>query len=208
MSPNATLLAYSGRPDIQQLRDQAALLSQIWKEQKDKLKERDRTAISSDPYSSSASTTVSTISEGALETLTIENANSNIIIRAVQPRLLLVLVGGSPPRRTTDYFKITAEARGDPRYPEDSATPGSGSSESSAGEATQGDGPSEELADGTHDEAVVDEPTIPAEFHDLSEKEKTQMLNIQRKKMDAATDFMRGDFSSRNFIMPDEGAIP
>ena len=121
MSPNATLLAYSGRPDIQLLRDQAALLSQIWKEHKDKLKERDRNTTS-EAYSSSASTTVSTIVEGALETLTIENANSNIIIRAVQPRLLLVLIGGPPPHRPSDFFKVTAEVKGDARYPTESAS--------------------------------------------------------------------------------------
>jgi hypothetical protein len=193
MSPNATLLAYSGKPNIQQLRDQAALLSQVWKEHKDKLKEQDRATTPADAYSSSASTTVSTIVEGALETLTIENPTSNIIIRAVQPRLLLVLVGGSPPRRATDFFRITPEARGDPRYPEDVPTPESEAS-------------SDESAERQTEEAITDEP--PTHFKDLNEVEKTQMLSVQRRKLDAATEFMRGDFTSRNFIMPDEMSIP
>lgn len=208
MSPNATLLAYSGKPDIQQLRDRAALLSQVWKEHKDKLKAQDHTATSTDAYSSSASTIASTVVEGALETLTIENANSNIIIRAVQPRLLLVLVGGPPPRRPADFFKITSEARGDARYPEESAK--SNSESGSIGSGAQDSGhtsPPEELLEHAHEEAVIDEVT-PKKFEDLSDRERTKMLSIQRKKIDAATDFMRGDFTSRNFIMPDEGSIP
>lgn len=201
MSPNATLLAYSGSPNIQQLRDQAALLSQMWREQKDKLKEQDRAATASEPYSSSSSTTASTVPAGSLETLTIETAKSNIIIRAVQPRLLLVLVGGPAPRRKSDFFKVTAEAKGDARYPDEHRTP-----TDSKGTSFNDEAP-EELLEGSHDQVMLDE-TVPTRCSDLSEAEKIRMLSIQRKKMDAATEFMRGDFSSRNFVMPDEGAIP
>jgi len=194
MSPNATLLAYSGKPDIQRLRDQAALLSQIWHEEKTKLKNRGRDIATTDQYSSSASTTVSTVSEGALETLTIENAFSNIIIRAVQPRLLLVLFGGSPPRRKSDFFKVTAEAKGEPRYPPEVSTP------------------APEHEEIPIDESAIDEPDPngrqPPEYHSMSDKEKMRLLDIQRKKIDAATEFVRGDLASKDFIMPDEGSIP
>jgi hypothetical protein len=141
------------------------------------------------------------VPEGSLETLTIETAKSNIIIRAVQPRLLLVLVGGPAPRRKSDFFKVTAEAKGDAMYPEAQPSPIDSEGKSFHEE------PSDELQAISHDEVVMDE-TIPAEYSDLSEAEKTKMLSIQRRKMDAATDFMRGDFSSRNFVMPDEGSIP
>lgn len=196
MSPNATLLAYSGKPDIQRIRDQATLLSQIWKEQKDRVKERDRAATVTDQYSSSASTTVSTVAEGALETLTIENANSNIIVRAVQPRLLLVLIGGSPPRRKSDFFKITAEAKGDPRYPE------------AQNDDTGNDEVLGEVAADAYEEAIIDVAHQGTEHSELSEKEKTRILDIQRNKMDAATEFIQGDLTSRSFVMPDEGSIP
>jgi hypothetical protein len=205
MSPNATLLAYSGNPNIQQLRDQATLLSQIWKEQKDKLREQQHSTVNAAEQLSSSSSPTSTIIEGALETLTVENAKSNIIIRAVQPRLLLVLVGGSPPRRTSDFFKITAEARGDSRYPPETADSDAGSTDS-AHDSTQGSPPPELLTQ-AHEEPIID-TSMPLEYRDLTEKEKTHMLSLQRKKMDAATDYMRRDFTSRHFIMPDELSIP
>lgn len=208
MSPNATLLAYSGKHDIQQLRDRAALLSQVWKEHKDKIKHPDRSVAPADAYSSSASTTVSTVAEGALETLTIENPTSNIIIRAVQPRLLLVLIGGPPPQRTSDFFKITAEAKGDPRYPEDIPEKEGSAEELNAHEPTRGRSPPAETNGHEHDQAVEDASDAPVEAKELSDDEQMQMLNLQRKKIDAATDFLRGDFTSRNFVMPDEGLIP
>jgi hypothetical protein len=58
-----------------------------------------------------------------------------------------------------------------------------------------------------HSEAVSESPP-PRPFKALSDKERTQMLSVQRRKIDAATEYMRGDFSSRHFIMPDEMAIP
>ncbi|KIW04312.1 uncharacterized protein PV09_04605 [Verruconis gallopava] len=204
MSPNATLLAYSGSPNIQQLRDQAALLSQIWREQKAKLGGQSSTSLT-DHFSSSAST-ASTIAEGALETLTIENAKSNIIIRAVQPRLLLVLIGGSPPRRPSNFFKLTAEARGDPRYPPELVSPDSGSA-GSAHDSVRGDSPPAEVL--THDhESFVADPPAQSQHRDLSEHEKIEILDLQRRKIDAATEFIRGDFESKKFVMPDEISIP
>lgn len=196
MSPNATLLAYSGKPDIQRTRDQAALLSQIWRDEKKKRKEQDRVTGTAEAYSSSASTDASTVPEGSLETLTIENPSSNIIIRALQPRLLLVLIGGPPPQRRLDFFKVTAEARGDHRYPEDVATSEEGHEE-----------PPEELLEHVHEEAVID-TTVPTEYRDMSDKEKLRMLSIQRKKIDAAAEYIKGDLARRNFVMPDEGSIP
>jgi len=67
MSPNGTLIAYSTSIDIKAVRDQVALISIIWKEH-------------------AASKTPS-------EILAIESATCNILIRAVQPALLLVLIG-------------------------------------------------------------------------------------------------------------------
>jgi hypothetical protein len=206
MSPNATLLAYSGSPNIQQLRDQAALLSQVWKEYKDKIREQQSVSMNSaSDQLSSSSSTASTIVEGALETLTIENAKSNIIIRAVQPRLLLVLIGGSPPHRASDYFKVTAEARGDPRYPPETAIADAGSTDSPYDSAQRS--PPTELLTQTPEEAVIETP-MPDKYHDITATEKMEMLSIQRQKIDAATDYMRSDFTNKGFIMPDELSIP
>lgn len=110
MSPNATLLSYTGPSDIKELRDQAALISILWREAEQQNKQR----ISNTADLSSSDG----LRLGQLETLTIESESSNIIVRAIQPRLLLVLVGIKPPKNNeSKYFKITPEAVGDSRYP-------------------------------------------------------------------------------------------
>lgn len=201
MSPNATLLAYSGQPNIKHLRDQAALLSQVWKDNVDKLQPGPRirtpnVSQATSPQLSSSISTTGSVAQGGLETLTIESAKSNIIVRAVQPRLLLVLVGGSPPQRIAHYFKISPEARGDPRYPSD---PDDGE------ESLTGEDPPNELLTQSNDESI-DEAT--PEYYEMTDGEKERLLNIQRRKIDAATKFMRDDFLNKRFVMPDETSIP
>jgi hypothetical protein len=112
MSPNATLLAYTGPSDIKELRDQAALISILWREAEQEHKKRNPNSQNTDLSSSVV------LKPGDLETLTVESENSNIIVRAIQPRLLLVLVGGKPPKHDSlEFFKITPETVGDNRYP-------------------------------------------------------------------------------------------
>lgn len=116
MSPNATLLAYTGPSDIKELRDQAALISILWREAEQQKKQN---APKITDLSSS-----DVLKPGQLETLTIESETSNIIVRAIQPRLLLVLVGNKPPKNDdSKYFKITPETVGDARYPSADYTP-------------------------------------------------------------------------------------
>jgi hypothetical protein len=117
MSPNATLLAYTGPSNIKELRDQAALISILWREAEHDNKKQNPKSQNVDLTSSAV------LQPGSLETLTIESEKSNIIVRAIQPRLLLILVGGRPPNREENFFKITAEALGDARYPPADYTP-------------------------------------------------------------------------------------
>ncbi|CAD0047174.1 unnamed protein product [Aureobasidium pullulans] len=56
------------------------------------------------------------IRPNALETLTVEFDNRNLIVKYLQPKLLLVLEGGVPPGRKRE-LKVTAEAPDDARYP-------------------------------------------------------------------------------------------
>lgn len=58
-------------------------------------------------------------SEGELKALTIEMTSGNILVRAVQPCLLLVLVGcNDQPNELGDFInRFHAEAAGDARYP-------------------------------------------------------------------------------------------
>jgi hypothetical protein len=117
MSPHATLLSYSSPENIKDLRDQAALISMLWREQESEMNASQATSLWLQQQSEFATVDESIVPEGALETLTIEFDHVNIIARAVQPRLLLVLVGGAAPNTQSAQFKITSEKRGDSRYP-------------------------------------------------------------------------------------------
>lgn len=166
MSPSGTLMAYTTPIDIRELRDQAALISMAWKDHSSKL--------SSNP---------DTGSPPSLETLTIETSNNNIIARAIQPALLLVLVGGVPPSQK-DVFKITPEAHGDPRYP-----------------------PLDLSEDG---EALVGSGKAASVLSTMSSRDKDVKggaLHIQRKKIDALTDYLRRDFDAKGFVMPDDSTF-
>jgi hypothetical protein len=119
MSPHATLLSYSSPENIKDLRDQAALISMLWREKESEIRSQSSKAALSwpQPRSEFATDDESIIPEGTLETLTVEFDKVNIIVRAVQPRLLLVLIGGIAPNPKSTQLKITVEKRGDPRYP-------------------------------------------------------------------------------------------
>jgi hypothetical protein len=149
MSPNATLLSYTDDSDIKALRDQAALISILWREAEQQNKQKN-------PNSQNTDLTFSNmLKPGDLETLTVESETSNIIVRAIQPRLLLVLVGGKPPTYKTDlkFFKITPETVGDVRYPPADSIPSpppaissSSSSSSAANEAVQSQKPNQGMS--------------------------------------------------------------
>lgn len=184
MSPNGTLMAYSTPVDIKELRDQAALISMAWKEQEALRKQQ-----------SDNSNTV----QPPLETLTIETQHNNIITRAIQPSLLLVLVGAVPPFRKP-IFKITPEGRGDARYPATDLPeepPGRPSPEADSSPES--------------DETAVTKKKAPSILSTMSQREKDikiGALHIQRKKIDALTDFIRADFDARGFVMPDDSTFP
>jgi hypothetical protein len=119
MSPHATLLSYSSPENIKDLRDQAALISMLWREKEGEIQAQSSKTGLPWPQPRSEFTVVdeSVIPEGTLETLTIEFDKVNIIVRAIQPRLLLVLIGGIAPNPKSTQLKITVEKRGDQRYP-------------------------------------------------------------------------------------------
>ncbi|KAF2676163.1 hypothetical protein K458DRAFT_424910 [Lentithecium fluviatile CBS 122367] len=205
MSPNGTLMAYSTPVDIKELRDQAALISMAWKEQESTRKQHasQREGGSEEPSPPPP----------PLETLTIETQRNNIIVRALQRSLLLVLVGGVPPKRG-NVFRITVEGKGDARYPaelvveEGVAGPTSNPAES-GGDAPQGE--DEQLDWGAVGRVGGVKRPTPSILSTMSQREKdvkTGALHIQRKKLDALTAFIRRDFESRGFVMPDDSNFP
>ncbi len=100
ITTNGTLLAYTRPTSMRDLRRQASTAIIAWREHQNSL-------------SSHSTTTHAQPSElegsGILHTLTIESELSNIIIRVVQPQLLLVLEGGVPPRQRDFRSRVTPE---------------------------------------------------------------------------------------------------
>lgn len=192
MSPNGTLMAYSTPVDIKELRDQAALISMAWKEHEASRK------LQSSAHDGAEDSTA------PLETLTIETQHNNIIVRALQPKLLLVLVGGVPPSRKAS-FKITAEAHGDQRYPASDVP-----EQPPASQPQPGDSSAESSLPSGEDGAPVKQKAASI-LSTMSQRErdiKVGALHIQRKKIDALTDFIRADFDAKGFVMPDDSSFP
>lgn len=179
MSPNGTLVAYSQPSNTKELRDQAAVISMAWKDQE---------AQVDDGSSSSSGSVVPT---GTLETLTIEQDSMNLIIRAIQPRLLLVMRGGAPPGRKKE-FKMTPEVRGAPRYP---------TGEPIQTASNQSGKPSPSGSPGA---------LSTSQSSNLSQRERDILggaLHIQRKKLDTLSDFIRKEFDTSGFVMPDHASL-
>lgn len=197
MSPNGTLMAYSTPVDIKDLRDQAALISMAWKDQEKQLLSQQSHQDSDHPSSSSN-----------LETLTIEFQQNNIIVRAIQPQLLLVLVGGVPPTRKAT-FKITPEVHGAPRYPSvDSSDSDTPSTNQAAVESPPASTSLNHEDPGTFRLGKNKAASIASTMSQREKDVKSGVLHIQRKKIDALTDFIRADFDSKGFVMPEDSSFP
>lgn len=171
ISPNGTLLAYTKPTDIRDLRRQAAIAAMSWQEHSE-----DQSSPDSPEGEEARSHSLSMA--GLLRTLTVENENSNLIIRKLQPRLLLVLEGGTPPRKRAFEPKVTPEGPGDAPYPSlEGRDAGSvpGSSASSVAGSTK---------------------TKTGVFH--------KTLVLQRRKLDALASAIASNLEKTGFRMPDE----
>jgi len=198
MSPNGTLLAYSTPVDIRDLRDQAALISMAWKEHEAALHAKaGKGSIHSGAGQAEENSSL-------LETLTIEFQYNNVIVRAIQPNLLLVVVGSVPPSRKRE-FKITAEAYGDPRYP-----PAEHQETASTVQPEETQSTNQSSSPTGTDSGTVQRPgsIAPSHMSQLEKDIKVGVLHIQRKKVDAMTEFIRQDFDARGFVMPDDSSFP
>ena len=187
MSPSGTLLAYSTPANIKELRDQATLISMAWKDHKISMEAKARETSQSADGSENAS------GPKTLETLTIEFDHANLIVRAIQANLLLVLVGDVPSGRS-DIFNITPEETKDPRYPPaDTTIPTVDTNETDK----------EVVDDKTSESQIGHSPSI--DYNDTQQQDKESrlgLLHVQREKVDALCDFIRCDFDSKGFVMP------
>lgn len=190
MSPNGTLLAYSKPVDIKELRDQAALISIVWK---DNCASREKAPQSAHAANESPL-------KPALKTLTVETEDCNIIVRLLQSELLLVLVGRIPPKKQQP-FRITPEAHNSPRYPDIAVTL---SRPSSATKLLQGDTTIDRTILSTDGELSA-KNKAPSLRSSMSQREKdirVGALHIQRKKIDALAKYILKDFEDTGFVMP------
>ncbi|KAL1801238.1 hypothetical protein ACET3X_001580 [Alternaria dauci] len=182
MSPNGTLLAYSKPVQTKELRDQAALISMTWK---DHCQGRQKPSVRN---GSSQDQSL----KPALKTLTIETPDCNIIVRLLQPELLLVLIGRIAPSRKQS-FKISAEGQGDPRYPE-----------SDLSESRPGSSSLPLPGDGAEDRLTA-KNKAPSLLSNMSQREKDirgGALHVQRKQLDALAEYALKDFAATGFVMP------
>lgn len=190
MSPNGNLLAYSTPVNIKELRDQAALISAAWKEQ---CLGRQSQSVPDPRKDSTRENAEAARQSGlppALQTLTIEAEHCNILIRSLQPELLFVLIGELPPNKS-QQFRITAEGHGDPRYP---ALEGSDTR------------PSTPMIP----QSAAGKLKAPSVLSSMSQREKDinlGTLHIQRKRLDALTEYIQDDFRKSGFVMPADWAL-
>ncbi|KAL1645560.1 hypothetical protein SLS61_008243 [Didymella pomorum] len=184
MSPNGNLLAYSTPVDIKALRDQAALISAAWKGHCIGR----QTQSAPDPRKDSARDDALAAQQNGLkpplETLTIEAETCNILVRSLQPELLFVLIGELPPNKV-QRFTITAEGYGDPRYPA--------------------------LEDAhllnTLKSSTLKAPSIKSSMSQREKDVRLGALHVQRKRLDALTDYIQRDFKNSGFVMPADWAL-
>lgn len=168
MTPNGTLLAYSKPTDIRDLRRQAAVAALSWQEHLES--SASPTSLEERPQSPNLTMT------GLLRTLTIETDQSNVIMRKIQPNLLLVLEGGIPPRKRAFEQKVTPEGPGDSPYPS------------------------------LQDRATESVPGSSASSVTGSTKTNTsrKTLALQRGRLDALASAIAANFEKTGFKMPDD----
>ncbi|KAK4895129.1 hypothetical protein LTR27_006735 [Elasticomyces elasticus] len=97
MTPNGTLLAHTQPIDTRDLRQQVAMIAMSWQEQEQ--------VKPGEPSGANRQTGNSR----ELQTLVLESIQSNILVRRIQPQLLLVLEGGVPPRKQSFEPRVFAE---------------------------------------------------------------------------------------------------
>lgn len=190
MSPNGNLLAYSTPVNIKELRDQAALISTAWKEQCFGRKTQSAPDPKKDTVRDDDEVAHQGASKPALETLTIETENCNILVRSLQPELLLVLIGELPPNKL-QRFKITAEGSGEARYP----ALGSSDAQTSTSIAPQ------------NAAGKLKAPSISSSMSQREKDVRLGVLHVQRKRLDALTEYIQRDFKESGFVMPADWAL-
>lgn len=200
-TPNGSLIAYTLPANIKELRDQVALVSISWKEHLEARSNVDNSPQQTQDHGNNHEPSQRTVTPDALETLTIEFDKGNLIVRYLQPRLLLVLEGGVPPGRRRP-LKVTAEAPGEAPYPsaerpESPPPPPSVTESENGGRSARGSPPKA---------AALSSSTGSKASTAISSNtgRKLSVLAVHRRKMDILARTIKDEFERSGFVMPDD----
>ena len=164
MTPNGTLIAHTQLTDMKDLRRKVATAALTW---------QDRQQGAEGESNGHGDPTVR--SQRPLHTLIMETEASNLLVRRVQPDLLLALEGGVPPRKRTFEPRITAEG------PE-----------------------GESLNDGHQSDPAMGTSVSSKAGSSISSTAGGSVLGLHRRKLDAMAAAITLDFEQTGFKMPDE----
>lgn len=104
-----------------------------------------------------------------------------------------MLVGAVPPvRGREELFRITAEGEGEARYPPAVEEEGGKAHGKGEGDVDVGSGKAASVLS-----------TMSSRERDL----KAGVLHVQRKKVDALTEYLRAEFDAKGFVMPDDSSF-
>jgi hypothetical protein len=168
------------------------------------------------------------IKDHELYALVIETDSGNVLIRAVQPCLLLVLVGCKPKSPRSLPEKFTSETKGDERYPPISNTPPPvidfssnvfddeeelsprtplSTRASSTFKAKIGSSSNSHL-EGPHSPEDPEVVEIDATLDDKEsdEQQTADLIYLQRDKLDAMADWLAARLSEKDFRMKEDNS--
>jgi len=185
MTPNGLLLAYNTPSPIREIHAQAALISMSWKEQ---------VAVKAEAHNNSNNDSASPNDDRQrsdvelLNTLTMELDKKNVLIRLLQPKLLLVLEGGVPPSKSVKAPQIVAEGPGDDVYPP------AESGAQTKDELKENDKPSNSsIASSDIDTKATSKIKV-----------RTKVLTLHRRKLDAMAKVIKSELDRVGFEMPSD----
>jgi hypothetical protein len=222
LTTKSDLLAYPRPNDIKQYRNEAALIIKSWKDADREFAEQHNRNIPSHKTGNIH------INDNELFALTIQTDSGNVLIRAVQPCLLLVLVGCKPKSTRSKPEQFTSEAKGDARYPaildapppvidfsanifdddddeELSPTTLSATRASSTYKAKSSNSSDHQGQRSPTDE---NEEDLDANLDDkeAEEQQSADLLYLQRDKLDAMADWLAARLSEKEFRMKEDNS--
>jgi len=234
MTPNGVLLAYSTPAHVPTLRHQAALVGDAWEKvvrslhrpapsrnvSSSRLKSPSSPLaragqipritsgdLTTSAFNSSVTTVSSSLQNGDVDAIILQIGDKNLIVKAIQPSILIVLVGITAPKEEL-ALRAAHEIVGVPSRGLSSLRPPSQQSSIAAkpahlsipGEAdAQADAVSVQSGHSRNESgySVSDSSAIVAR-QDVN----VDLLHIQKRKLDRIAEYIKSEFDKEGFVMP------